>query len=61
MTSLFEKAPLKATQHNDQMETMEDRHQHASVIIFSQLPKDEWYQAIGANTLADAILDRLIH
>ncbi|MGH8549719.1 MAG: ATP-binding protein, partial [Methylococcales bacterium] len=29
--------------------------------IISQLPTDQWYQAIGDNTLADAILDRLMH
>jgi len=29
--------------------------------IISQLPTDQWYEAIGDNTLADAILDRLMH
>ncbi|KOO58518.1 ATP-binding protein [Rheinheimera sp. KL1] len=53
--------PLKATQRNDLMEIMGDRHQHASTIMVSQLPTEEWYQAIGDNTLADAILDRLMH
>jgi DNA replication protein DnaC len=30
-------------------------------VIISQLPSEQWYQAIGDNTLADAILDRLMH
>ena len=40
---------------------MDDRHESASTIILSQLPTDQWYQSIGDNTLADAILDRLMH
>ena len=43
------------------MEIMDDRHDHASTTMISQLPTDQWYQAIGDNTLADAILDRLMH
>jgi DNA replication protein DnaC len=40
---------------------MEDRHGKASTIITSQLPVKEWYEYIGDPTLADAILDRLLH
>ncbi len=40
---------------------MDDRHETASTHMMSQLPTDQWYQAIGDNTLADAILDRLMH
>ena len=43
------------------MEIMDDRHGSKSTIVLSQLPTDEWYAAIGDNTLADAILDRLMH
>ncbi|MEE9354808.1 MAG: ATP-binding protein [Methylococcaceae bacterium] len=43
------------------MEIMDDRHENASTIMISQLPTDQWYQSIGDNTLADAILDRLMH
>ncbi len=43
------------------MEIMDDRHETASTLMMSQLPTDQWYQAIGDNTLADAILDRLMH
>jgi len=53
--------PLKAAQRNDLMEIMDDRHGSTSTVIISQLPTDQWYQSIGDNTLADAILDRLMH
>ncbi len=53
--------PLKAPQRNDLMEIMDDRHDCSSTVIMSQLPTDQWYQSIGDNTLADAILDRLMH
>lgn len=53
--------PLKPAQRNDLMEIMDDRHETASTMIVSQLPTDQWYQSIGDNTLADAILDRLMH
>jgi len=53
--------PLKAAQRNDLMEIMDDRHGSSSTVLISQLPTDEWYQSIGDNTLADAILDRLMH
>lgn len=51
-----------ATSHrNDLLEIMDDRHAQASTIVVSQLPTDQWYASIGDNTLADAILDRLMH
>jgi len=53
--------PLKAAQRNDLMEIMDDRHGSSSTIILSQLPTADWHQLIGDNTLADAILDRLMH
>lgn len=53
--------PLTQSQRNDLMEIMDDRHGHASTAIISQLPVDQWYACIGDNTLADAILDRLVH
>ena len=43
------------------MELIEDRHGRKSTIITSQLPVKEWYDVIGEKTLADAILDRLVH
>lgn len=53
--------PLDGAQRNDLMEIMDDRNGSSSTIIISQLPTDQWYQSIGDNTLADAILDRLMH
>jgi DNA replication protein DnaC len=53
--------PLKPAQRNDLMEIMDDRHGHTSTVMVSQLPTDQWYASIGDNTLADAILDRLMH
>lgn len=53
--------PLNAAQRNDLMEIMDDRHGNTSTVMISQLPTDQWYASIGDNTLADAILDRLMH
>ena len=53
--------PLDTAQRNDVMEIMDDRNDARSTIIISQLPVDQWHQSIGDNTLADAILDRLVH
>ena len=53
--------PINQAQRSDLMEIMDDRHEHASTLIISQLPVDQWYACIGDNTLADAILDRLVH
>jgi len=40
---------------------LEDRHGLRSTLITSQLPVSQWHQSIGDATLADAILDRLLH
>lgn len=53
--------PLKPAHRNDLMEIMDDRHGATSTLMISQLPTDQWYASIGDNTLADAILDRLMH
>ena len=53
--------PLKPAHRNDLMEIMDDRHGQTSTVVISQLPTDQWYASIGDNTLADAILDRLMH
>ena len=52
---------LNPAQRNDLMEIMDDRHGDTSTVVISQLPTDQWYATIGDNTLADAILDRLMH
>ncbi|MCP5016327.1 MAG: ATP-binding protein [Ketobacter sp.] len=43
------------------MEIIEDRHGSKSTLMTSQLPINQWHQHIGDATLADAILDRLLH
>ena len=43
------------------LEIIEDRHNKGSMIVTSQLPVEGWYEIIGEKTIADAILDRLIH
>lgn len=52
---------LTTTQRNDLMEVIEDRHGRHSTLIASQLPIEHWHDYIGEATLADAILDRLLH
>lgn len=53
--------PLSQSDRNDLLEIMEDRHDQRSTIVISQLPITKWHTYIGDATLADAILDRLIH
>jgi len=53
--------PLDTASRNMLMEIIEDRHGNRATIITSQLPVDQWYEIIGEQTLADAILDRLVH
>jgi DNA replication protein DnaC len=43
------------------MEIIEDRHEKGSTLITSQVPVAKWYEVIGEQTIADAIMDRLIH
>ena len=52
---------LNTAQRHDLMHIADDRYQSASTMMVSQLPVDQWYATIGDNTLADAILDRLVH
>lgn len=53
--------PLQTAHRHDLMEILDDRHTSQSTLVISQLPTDQWYASIGDNTLADAILDRLMH
>jgi DNA replication protein DnaC len=53
--------PLAADQRRDLLEIVEDRYNSGSLIITSQVPIDRWYEIVGNPTLADAILDRVIH
>lgn len=52
---------VSAAQRNDLMEVIEDRHGRRSTLIASQLPTEYWHEYIGEATIADAILDRLLH
>ena len=54
-------AKLTNEQRHDLLEILEDRHGLRSTLVASQLPTDSWHEIIGNPTLADAILDRLIH
>jgi len=54
-------AMLNATERSDLMELIEERHGRHATLIASQLPVDTWHALIGEATLADAILDRLLH
>lgn len=52
---------LDDTHRRDLLEVLDDRHNARSTIVTSQLPIEHWHAAIGDATLADAILDRLVH
>ena len=52
---------LDKEKRQDLMEILEDRHGRKSTLITSQLPTDSWHPFIGDETIADAILDRLIN
>ncbi len=57
----FALAPLTDEQRRDLLEIAEDRYNRRSTIVISQVPSDHWHDIIGDPTIADAILDRLIH
>lgn len=54
-------AALSSQQQRDLLELLDDRHQHRSTIVTTQLPPEHWHQTMTDPTLADAILDRLVH
>jgi len=53
--------PMDANARMALMEIIEDRHQKYATIITTQLPIKHWHEIIGESTVADAILDRLVH
>jgi len=57
----FGLAPLTDPERRDLLEVIEDRNGASSTLITSQLPMENWHEHIGNPTIADAILDRLIH
>ena len=57
----FAMAPLKDSERRDFLEVCDDRYQRRSMILTSQMPVAHWHQQIGDPTIADSILDRLLH
>jgi len=57
----FGLTPLGERDRYDLLEILEDRYDVRSTILTSQLPTDQWYDQLGDPTVADAILDRLLH
>ena len=53
--------PLKPDEINDLFEVIEERTLSGSIIITAQLPIKEWHTYLGNETIADAMMDRLIH
>ena len=53
--------PSPTRNGRDLLEVIEDRHGSASTIVTSQLPVEHWHEVIGDPTIADALLDRLVH
>jgi DNA replication protein DnaC len=53
--------PLTDAYRRDLLEVLEDRYGRRSTVVTSQLPVASWHEAIGDATLADAVLDRLVH
>lgn len=54
-------APIGNDARRDLLEILDDRHNARSTIVTSQLPVETWHEYLGEPTLADAILDRLVH
>ena len=54
-------APLTDRQRQDLLEVLEDRDGSRSTVITSQLPREQWHDYLGEPTVADAILDRVVH
>lgn len=57
----FAMAPLKDSERRDFLEVCDDRYQRRSLILTSQMPVAHWHEQIGDPTIADSILDRLVH
>jgi DNA replication protein DnaC len=57
----FAMAPLKDGERRDFLEICEDRYQRRSLILTSQMPLAHWHEQIGDATVADSLLDRVVH
>ena len=54
-------APLADSENRNLLEVIEDRNGSASTVLASQLPVEKWHEIFDDPTIADAILDRLVH
>lgn len=54
-------APLRDQERRDLLEVFEDRHGLRSTVITSQIPVGKWHDDLGDPTIADAVLDRVVH
>ena len=54
-------SPMSAQERRDLLEVVEDRHGLTSTIVAAQLPIEHWHENIRDPTIADAVLDRLVH
>lgn len=54
-------APLREQERRDVLEIFEDRHGTRSTIVTSQLPVENWHDHVADPTIADALLDRIVH
>ena len=57
----FAMAPMKDVERRDFLEICDDRYQSRSMVLTSQVPTEHWHEQIGDPTIADSILDRLVH
>jgi DNA replication protein DnaC len=57
----FAMAPLKDSERRDFLEICDDRYQRRSTILTSQLPVAHWHEQIGDPSVADSIMDHLVH
>jgi DNA replication protein DnaC len=53
--------PISPERRADLLEIIEDQYENRSMIIAAQIPIEQWHDYIGDHTIADAILDRIIH
>src|SRR5262249_27716111 len=54
-------SPLTSQQGRDLLDIVDDRHGRRSTIVTSQVPVEHWHELIADPTIADAVLDRLVH
>ncbi|MPZ45220.1 MAG: hypothetical protein GEV05_17855 [Betaproteobacteria bacterium] len=57
----FALAPIGQAERTDLLEVLDDRTSGKATLITSQLPVEHWYEYLNDPTLADAILDRIVH